>query len=58
MALFYAAIWRDSVSLLRFPFLSHVIIIIIIIIIIISSLNGYYCFEIEKPDSGVKYGML
>ena len=28
MALFSAAIWRDSVSLLRFPFLSHIQIIV------------------------------
>ena len=28
MALFCAAIWRDFISLLRFPFLSHVIIVL------------------------------
>ena len=51
MALFCAAIRRDSFSFLRFPFLSHVhvfscemLLIIIIIIIIISNNVGYNCF--------------
>ena len=35
MALSCAAIRRDSISLLKFPFLSHVQVIIIIIIIIL-----------------------
>ena len=53
MALSCVAIWRDSVSLLRFPFLSQVQVflcemvfisrLIIIIIIIISCLKPHSC---------------
>ena len=50
MALFCAAIWRDSVSILKFPFLSHIqvfsreMLFISRLKLSLSCFSSYFCF--------------
>ena len=45
MALFCAAIWRDSISLLRFPFLCHVHVFLREMLLIYHLKCPYNCFS-------------
>ena len=48
MSLFCAAIWRDSISLLRFPFLSHVQVFLCKLLLIRRLKHSLRCFSIHS----------